>query len=99
MAASSPSSPCLFLPFLAFAHLSYCRMDLGCEVNEVICICPKPFAVDCFEERTTGRGKGTTLLPECRKFTFSEIHIFLSVRKIKIKKSHVTLSEMILSLT
>lgn len=67
---ASPPPPCLFLPFLAFAHLSHCRMDLGCEVNEVICICPKLFAVDCFEERTTGRGNGTTLLPERRKFTF-----------------------------
>lgn len=44
----------LLLLFLTFAHLSCCRMDLGWEVNEVICICPKLFAVDCFEGRTTG---------------------------------------------
>lgn len=44
----------LLLLFLTFAHLFCCRMDLGLEVNEVICICPKLFAVDCFEGRTTG---------------------------------------------
>lgn len=51
----------LLLLFVTFAHLSCCRMDLGWEVNEVICICPKLFAVDCFEGRTTGKREKKTL--------------------------------------
>lgn len=43
----------LSLPFLPFVGLFCYRTDLGWGVNEAICICPKLFAVDCFEGRTT----------------------------------------------
>lgn len=44
-----------------------CRMALGWGVNEVICICPKLFAVDCFEEEPQAEGRKTTL--SCSKYT------------------------------
>lgn len=47
---------------LTFAHLSCCRVDSGWGVNEVICICPKLFAVDCFEGETAEEEKENCFL-------------------------------------
>lgn len=78
---------CLF----AFARLAGCRMDFGCGVNEVICICPKLFAVDCLEGRTTGAEQKTSL--SCLK-TRREISILICFSLLQLKAAGVFLKQV-----
>lgn len=75
----------LFLPFLPFVGLSCCRMDLGWGVNEAICICPKLFAVDCFEGRTTAE-RNMLPSPVCRKIPQADPQKRISPSKVIVRE-------------